>query len=59
MRRCKCGSVLPSNPLRRFDERAGQLVPAYWHSDTAEDVLDQRDGRDGKDVALRDGDGDE
>ena len=28
--------------MRRFDERAGQVVPAYWHSDTADDVLDQR-----------------
>ena len=28
--------------MRRFDERAGQVVPSYWHSDTADDVLDQR-----------------
>lgn len=28
--------------MRRFDERAGQVVPAYWHSDTADDVLDER-----------------
>ena len=28
--------------MRRFDERAGQLVPSYWHSDTENDVLDER-----------------